>query len=84
MKLGNFLAIDPDDQRKGLPSFGKLDEVVFYEYFKQKEELYSIANLIRLTLEDKAINQKLIQLNDVDEEEIYAKEGKVLYRLHKI
>ncbi|MCK8495879.1 hypothetical protein M0L20_28695 [Spirosoma sp. RP8] len=32
MKLGNFLAIDPDDARRGLPSYGKLDELVFREF----------------------------------------------------
>lgn len=50
MKLGNFVAIDPNDSRSGLPSFGKLDKIVFYEFMDNIPELTSIVRVINQVL----------------------------------
>ncbi|WP_461149013.1 HNH endonuclease [Spirosoma pulveris] len=85
MKLGNFLAIDPNDTRKGLPKYGKLDEIVFYEFKDNIKELSLIANTIRQSILDNKTYELLnIENNSEEIEEISVKEGKVIYHLHKI
>ncbi|MDQ1090094.1 HNH endonuclease [Siphonobacter sp. SORGH_AS_1065] len=82
MKLGNFVSIDPNDTRRGLPGFGKLDKEVFFEFFNKKDELLSIATTIINSIN----NEKLIgQINDYQkliDHDFTVREGKVMYGLH--
>lgn len=85
MKLGNFLSIDPNDVRKGLPSYSKLDKIIFYEFRSKQEELFHIAQTIKESVTDNSLYNLLEVANgDYDFEEYYAKEGKVVFRLHKL
>lgn len=85
LKLSNFKAIDPDFDGKGMSSFSKLDEAVFFEFKDRKEVLKSIASKIRNTAIDNELNKKLNDIKDEeDEEDYFAKEGKVIYKLHRL
>jgi 5-methylcytosine-specific restriction protein A len=85
MKLGNFLSIDPNDARKGLLSYGKLDEEVFYEFTDRRKELKQIALLIKESISESS-SYTLIKTmhNEYNYEELFAKEGKIFYRLHRL
>ena len=85
LKLGNFKAIDPDFDGKGMSSYSKRDKEVFFEFEGKNEELKSIANQIKKTISNKKVNQKLYQIQDEEDEEVHSvKEGKVIYKLHKL
>lgn len=83
LKLGNFLALDPNYSGKGMDSFSKLDEAVFNEYFENLIELRVVAEGIKkVTLSsDYSTNVSLIESDDIEEN---VKEGKVLYKMHKV
>jgi len=80
MKLGNFLAIDPNDKRRGLPSYGKLDELIFFEFYTNREQLHQLALAIRESIQDETV---LAQIALIDDEAYTAKEGTVLLKWHK-
>jgi len=82
LKLSNFLAIDPSYDGKGMESYSKLDEEVFFEFAEDKNNLRSIANRKKATVSDQETNIKLISIEE--DEDISVKEGKVIYRLHKL
>mgnify|MGYP003636141666 FL=1 len=85
LKLSNFKAIDPDYDGKGMSSYSKTDKEVFYEFKGKNEELKSIANQIKRTISNQKVNQKLYQIQVEADEEIHSvKEGKVIYKLHKL
>ncbi|PKP42282.1 MAG: hypothetical protein CVT93_05130 [Bacteroidetes bacterium HGW-Bacteroidetes-10] len=48
-KLGNFAAIDPNNQGKGLFSYSKLDKEIFMRYFENQIELIKAVNSIENT-----------------------------------
>jgi 5-methylcytosine-specific restriction protein A len=83
LKLGNFLALDPNYSGKGMESYSKLDEAVFKEYFQNLKELKDVAEGIKkITLSsDYSINVSSIESDDVEEN---VREGKVLYKMHKV
>ena len=85
LKLSNFKAIDPDFEGKGMSSYSKRDKEVFFEFKEKNNELKSIANQIKKTISNNEINQKLYQIQDeFDEFYLSVKEGKVIYKLHKL
>ncbi len=83
LKLGNFLALDPNYSGKGMESYSKLDEAVFNEYYENLIELRDVAEGIRkITLSsDYSANVSSIE---TDENEENVREGKVLYKMHKV
>lgn len=84
MKLGNLLAIDPGYHGKGLKGGGKLEKVVFDEFKDKRAELRNIANTIRAAAANPQLSLKLYEIpEEVEEEQLEFREGKVLYRLHK-
>ena len=84
MKLGNFLHIDPNDKRNGLPSHSKLDKQIWDEFNENKDLLRNLAQSIIDITEDKELNSKLYLMTQDEEETFEVKEGLVLYKLHKI
>jgi 5-methylcytosine-specific restriction protein A len=84
LKLSNFLAIDPDYSGKGMESFSKLDEEVFFEFSSNRKLLSAIASRIKATANNPSLALKLYQIgDDEDENNFIVKEGKVVYKLHK-
>ncbi|OOG73803.1 HNH endonuclease [Algoriphagus sp. A40] len=84
LKLSNFLAIDPNYHGKGMESFSKLDQAVFYEFNHKREELARIADTIRQTVANPQLRMKLYEIQEEPEEELLEfREGRVLYKLHK-
>lgn len=83
LKLGNFLALDPNYSGKGMESYSKLDEAVFNEYFENLIELRDVAEGIKkVTLSlDYSTNVSSIESDDIEEN---VREGKVLYKMHKV
>lgn len=82
LKLGNFLALDPDYDGKGLQSHSKLDKIVFEEFYSDRDSLTKIANSIKSIISNEEINVRLYNIED-DDEDLVFKEGKVLYKMHK-
>lgn len=80
MKMCNFLRFDPNYKGVGLKGGGKLEEVVWNEFYNDKQRLNDIAQCIKTSIR----NNKEVVTNPInnDEEEEFP-EGKVLYRLHK-
>ncbi len=83
LKLSNFKAIDPDFKGKGMSSYSKNDKKVFFEFMGKNEELHAIANQIKLAVSNEDLNLKLHQIIE-DDEDYSAKEGKVVYKIHKL
>jgi 5-methylcytosine-specific restriction enzyme A len=85
LKLGNFKAIDPEFDGKGMSSYSKRDKEVFFEFEEKKGELKSIANQIKNTVLNQEVNQQLYQIQDEEYDEVHSvKEGRVIYKLHKL
>lgn len=85
LKLGNFKAIDPNFEGKGMDRFSKLDKEVFYEFMNQTESLKKIANQIKSTISNIDTKAKLYRIQDEEENEITSvNEGRVIYKLHKL
>lgn len=82
LKLSNFLAIDKSYPGKGMAAYSKLDEIVFNEFNDQKEILATIALNIKRAIQTAVLSNPQSEVI-IDEEEHFAKEGKVLYRLHR-
>lgn len=83
LKLSNFLALDPTYSGKGMQSYSRLDKLVFEEFFDNRNELKKISRKIISTVTNTELNLRLYKIED-DAEEIFAKEGEVLYKLHKL
>ncbi len=81
LKLSNFLAIDPDNNGKGMDAYSKLDEKVFFEFYQKREILSALAKQIRLIVNNDFLSQKLLRVQFEDSEANY-REGTVSYRLH--
>jgi 5-methylcytosine-specific restriction protein A len=85
MKLCNFMAIDPENDNRGLSSYSKLDKETFSEFYNKQNELKRIANLILDLVEEDETRNKLYKVED--EIDNYVKEGfegEVIYKLHKL
>ena len=77
LRLANYKSVDPDYKGSGMINGGKQVQEVWDEFAKKREELNSIANVIK--------NSANINLPDIiyDEEDDFP-EGKILYRMHKM
>ena len=85
LKLGNFKHYDPDYNGLGLKGGSKLDKEVLNEFYGNKKTLKSIANKIKATVENESIVNKLYNIkNEEEEDSLSVKEGKVIYKLHKL
>lgn len=85
LKLCNFKAIDPNFKGQGMSRYSKNDEKIFFEFEGKDENLQTIANQIKQAVLNKEVNQKLRQIqNDEDDDAYSVKEGKVIYKLHKL
>jgi 5-methylcytosine-specific restriction enzyme A len=85
LKLSNFLAIDPNYNGKGMESYSKLDEEIFYEFNNDRENLKRIAETIKSLVNNDSINKELFKFRGIDDDqETSVKEGKVLFRYHKL
>lgn len=85
LKLSNFLAIDPSYSGKGMKSYSKLDEQVFFEFWEDKEKLRQIAVTIRAIAQDKTLASEINLVEpDPTAEMVESIEGELLYRLHKL
>lgn len=82
MKLGNFLALDPNYSGRGLESHSKLDETIFKEYSQNLVELRNVAEGIKSITRTSDLSN-YVSTVESDEEEDNAKEGKILYKMHK-
>lgn len=83
LKLSNFLAIDPLYPGKGMASFSKLDETVFNEFKDNKKLLADIASNIKKAIGSQVFVAQNNENASDEAEEHFAKEGKILYRLHR-
>ena len=84
LKLSNFLAIDDDYDGKGMEAYSKLDKEVFHEFVINRSKLNQIANQIKKTVSNDILNLKLYNIEDEEDNENQgAKEGQVVYKLHK-
>ncbi|MCZ4318760.1 hypothetical protein O4H26_07145 [Aequorivita viscosa] len=84
LKLSNFLAIDQTYVVKGMQSFSKLDKLVFEDFENQKGTLALIESNIKKTVLNEALNYKLYAIGEETDDALsMAKEGMVIYRLHK-
>lgn len=85
LKLGNFKYFDPDYEGEGLKGGSKLDKEVLLEFYGKSELLKTIASKIRKTVENNSIIQSLYDIPNEEDDEIHeVKEGKVIYKLHKL
>jgi 5-methylcytosine-specific restriction protein A len=78
------LAIDPSYSGKGMQSYSQQDKDIFFEFYQDKDTLRRIATSIFNVLSNNSAAEKLYKILDEDDEAIGAKEGKVLYVLHKV
>ena len=85
LKLGNFKHYDPDYEGEGLKGGSKLDKEVLNEFYGNRKSLKSIANKIKATVENASIVNKLYNIPNEEDEDFHSvKEGKVIYKLHKL
>jgi 5-methylcytosine-specific restriction enzyme A len=85
LKLSNFLAFDPAYHGKGMEGGSRLDEIIFKEFFNDRERLHTIAKQIKLVSSNEKLKQKIYQIEEDDhtlKDEV--SEGQVLYKLHKV
>jgi 5-methylcytosine-specific restriction protein A len=79
MKMGNFLSLDPEYSGVGLKGVSKLDQVIWKEFFRNREYLENTATAIRNNYQ--LVNQPPAQLEEEEPEFI---EGRVLTRVHRL
>lgn len=85
LKLGNFKYYDPEYVGVGLKGGSKLDEEVLNEFYGKRKLLKSIANQIKSTVENQSIVNKLYSIPNEEDDILHSvKEGKVIYKLHKL
>lgn len=85
MKMMNFRRFDPTFQaagKSGMKSGGKLDKVVWDEFYGRQAALTIAAGIIRDALRDPDLFRLLGQVGSNDDEG--ADEGGVSYRLHRV
>lgn len=82
LKLSNFLAIDPEYLGKGMGSYSKLDEKIFYEFKDDIEGLKAIASNITFAI-NSVENESAVALSEEDNEINVGREGQVLLKLHR-
>lgn len=81
MKMMNFHANNPQHQNAGLRSGGKLDQLIFDEFYQRPKELKKVAEAITLLVENEGF---VIEARSQDETEGEdAQEGRILTRIHK-
>lgn len=78
MKLCNFLRFDPDYEGAGLTRGGKLEEIIWNEFFDDRLRLQLTANAIKDGM--RYVSPPEVE-QDIEEEEFI--EGRVLTELHK-
>lgn len=83
-KLSNFKHIDPSYIGKGSKGHSKLDKEIFFEFNNNKDELKSICETIYSLVDNKKSLEELYKIEEETSEELTVKEGKVLYKLHKV
>lgn len=83
LKLSNFLAIDESHAGKGMSSYSRLDAEIFNEFKEDRKRLSEIADAIKTTINNPSLKLALSHIEN-DEEEDGAKEGGILYKLHKL
>ena len=84
LKLSNFKAIDPNYSGKGLTRTSKLDRVIFQEFTGDRERLSLQAQRIREVVQDETIRTALEKVDNSGGDDFEVKEGKVIFKLHKI
>ena len=85
LKLGNFKYYDPEYVGVGLKGGSKLDEEVLNEFYGKRKLLKSIANQIKSTVENQSVVNKLYSIPNEEDDILHSvKEGKVIYKLHKL
>lgn len=84
-KLTNFGAIDPNYLGKGSQNGAKLDQIIFDEFKDERKKLKELAKTIRsIIINPKSLSQiSNISLTDEDLPDA-VKEGKTLYKLHRV
>ena len=80
MKLCNFLRLDPNYSGTGLKSGGKLEKVVWGDFYDDKDKLKRISNKIKELYDE--VPSSIVEFIDDGEEEF--EEGIILTTLHKI
>lgn len=88
LKLSNFRAIDPiytSEGKKGMTGGSKLDYELFQKYKNDLEALQERAKKVMDIITDPEISE---DVKKIEEDEVSlmdgAKEGKVIYKLHKV
>jgi 5-methylcytosine-specific restriction protein A len=81
MKMGNFVALDPSQDGRGLPRHGKLDEEVWAEYSGDPARLRSTAEAILGNLQ--LLDPGVVIADEFDSDED-APEGRILTREHRV
>ena len=85
LKLGNFKHYDPEYEGEGLKGGSKLDKEVLNEFYGKRKLLKAIADKIKSTVENTSVIEKLYGIpNEEDDDSHTVKEGKVIYKLHKL
>ncbi len=85
LKLSNFKAIDPNYSGKGMQGHSKLDEEVFFEFNKDLDRLKNIAKQIRNVLDYENLINNVTKIEDDELVECDSvKEGRILYKMHKV
>lgn len=85
LKLGNFKHYDPDYAGEGLKGGSKLDEAVLNEFYGERLLLKSIANKIKAAVENKSVVDELYSIPNEEDDTLHSvKEGKIIYKLHKL
>ncbi len=79
LKFANLAHLDPEHAGAGMARGSKLDREVFEAYAANREELTTIAGEIRSL----AAAGTAPVVPEPDEEEVDAKEGRILYRRHR-
>ncbi|MBS1687534.1 MAG: HNH endonuclease [Bacteroidetes bacterium] len=82
MKLGNFRRFDETHIGKGLSRGGKLEEVIWLEFFNNRSRLKEIASNIKSIVQNKPLTNLLSRVEE-DDISYEVKEGNTLYKLHK-
>ena len=79
MKLMNFRSVDSAYKGKGLSSLSKLDRLIWEEFS------HDVSGLNRLAENIKKANVQLSDPNNyIDDDEDIGREGRILYRLHRV
>jgi len=64
--------------------YGKMDKIVFQEFYNNREKLHQLARVIREATSDEDQNMALYNVREEDDATIEVWEGQVIYKLHKL